>query len=1312
ENDSYKLTQADVGSIISVKATYKDIKSATIVSTPETLSDQIANINDPPVAHDMQATAQEQLAEFISLSATDPDPEDNANLIYTIVKKPTYIDSFLLGTSTVIYTSNSDTATSDKFSFEVCDLSNACDTATVNIAITPIDDKPIITSHKTATTLTASEDSEYNYKLRIEDPDSDVLFLQLDKFPNWLKLNEIYGQGDKLKLYKNTGSDFEAILRGTPTDLYIDGNYDNNVKITIDDSPITSVGNIVAFELPLSVFNINDAPEPWVWGSDSKLVLREKGGVEWNWQLPSNIVAKDGKEFSFNLYDHITFVDADGDKIICEASLYNGAPLPEWLIFEERETNFSGKKYFFSGTPSDDDVSKSNLDIRLNAYDGNGGMASVYFKLPLENIEYDPVLTGDFTAPIYLRSSYTLTADDLFYHDSDSADSTDKIRFHVSNMQNGYFQNFPHGPLSFTGEQLINGELTWILDNNETLQNTSFDVLITDNSDRSSSTRTFNLNIKKSSKSNLAPELVVDLKTKTFSWQSVNNTADAIYEYIFCEWNYDYMRAINCQDWVESENTNYKISEYISGSYNLHVREIQRITDEGTVFEMRSPIADKSIAIPIIKILDKEGKEVKRDSVTTDKEVTVKIDLLFKPAVSSDGYFGMLRTINESISDHLQFYPEYDITVDNATWTPESDTISNQTFKLNVEANDYSDTVTVTIAANQYSRAENNSEQNAMASVSWIFDNAPSISKKEPKEPNTFKWNLSSGGGDSIFLYRLSNYERAYSPNSAELKNVTYRKDQWKKDNGDTVDVEVVGLVSPDNYMLTIKGSGQYTISAWEKFRGDYPTASIQTIFIPQINVLNSDNHLITSNTNIGISKTDRTTKYQIITLSIDTMVATDSFLEGVINVTNGEIVQKTWNKTSSTKYQVQIEAYADNEDAVKITIDRNAYKDKDQDEYNEKAEVTWKYDPNHEPLPTIMRNVDVKKIISNGYTSNQTKVTLNIDIDEYKERWPINKWQSSYLIATVLAEGQETEIHKKYISDNSYDITINEKACAESCTVKVTVNNPDGHIIESIEWKYTPTPKGNEQQEPSDNQLGPAPELILRDEGANNQRERVLVIKGIEFTPDKNTSSHHPDINIEDDRGELVEKLKKIGPQVYEARIRAKKPGTVTVKILKNIGGQNNKSASIDWIYKPDDKDPDSKIDPPANEHKEDDSVNQGTSGDDKINGGSGNDKLSGGSGNDVLQGGLGDDTINGGSDNDVLFGDSGNDVLFGDLGNDKLYGGSDNDLLEGGLGDDVLGGNSGQDTFCYTLNEGKDTIDDFEVRGTLKDTLLLIGF
>jgi hypothetical protein len=1137
---------------------------------------KVSNTNDSPVAKNKQVTVLEQTPLPIKLEATDPDK--NEFLKYRIHEKPTHISTeiFQLNKSTVIYTSNSDTATSDKFSFEVCDLSNACDIATVNIAITPIDDDPRFIANIDKN-LIALEDIEYRHTLRIEDPDSDVLFLQLDKFPNWLKLNEIYGQGDKLKLYKNTGSDFEAILRGTPTDLYIDGNYDNNVKITIDDSPITSVGNIVAFELPLSVININDNPKPWAWGSDLELAPIVEGGTEWNWQLPSNIVAKDGKEFSFNLFDYITFVDADGDTLYYEASLFNGAPLPEWLIFDERETNFSGKKYFFSGTPSEDDVSNSNLEIRLNAYDGNGGMASVYFNLPLENIEHDPILTGDFTAPIYLRSSYTLTADDLFYHDSDSADSTDKIRFHVSNMQNGSFQNFSHGSLSFTGEQLINGELTWILDNNETLPDTSFEVLITDNSGRSSSTKTFNLSIKKSSESNLAPNLVVDLKTKTFSWQSVNTTFDAIYEYIFCEWNYDYMRAINCQDWVESENTNYKISEYISGSYSLHVREIQRITDEGTVFEIRSPIADKSIAIPIIKILDKAGKEVKRDSVTTDKEVTVKIDLLFKPAVSSDGYFGMQRMINESISDHLQFYPEYDITVDNATWTPETDTISNQTFKLNVEANDYSDTVTVTIDANQYSHAENNSQQNAMATVSWIFDNTPSISKINPKEPNTFKWNLSSGGGDSIFLYQLYNWksnQRFYSP---KLENVTDRKDQWNKDNGDTIDVEV-DSVSPGNYMLTIKGSGQYTIGATEKFGNEYPFESKQTIFIPQINVLNSANHLITSNTNIGISKTDRTTLYQSITLIIDTMVEAKSFSEENITVTNGKIVKETWKKTSSTKYKVEIKA--DNEDSVKITIDRNAYKDKDQDEYNEKAEVTWKYDPNHKPLPTIMRDDDVETIISNGNLSITKSVAIKINVSEYKKNWPNVNWKDSYL----LGENIFTRSAFRQCSPESnpeictYPMLIEDKNCSgsEGCTVKLFVKNPDGYNVDSLEWKYTPTPKGNEQQEPIDNQLGPAPELILRDEGANNQRERVLEIKGTEFTIGRNTPHYHPDMQI--DGGRLIH-FNQIQPGAWAATIEANEPGTVTAIIFENIGGQNNKSASKNWAYQPDDNNQNNKI-------------------------------------------------------------------------------------------------------------------------------------
>jgi hypothetical protein len=305
-------------------------------------------------------------------------------------------------------------------------------------------------------------------------------------------------------------------------------------------------------------------------------------------------------------------------------------------------------------------------------------------------------------------------------------------------------------------------------------------------------------------------------------------------------------------------------------------------------------------------------------------------------------------------------------------------------------------------------------------------------------------------------------------------------------------------------------------------------------------------------------------------------MVATDSFLEGDISVTNGSIVTGSWLPLDARKYQIEVEAIQ--QGVVTVTIDRSAYKQRygDDDNDNEAAMVSWKYNPDYKAKTIIKPIGDIKTIKDAGHTSNQTKVTLNIDIDEYKERWPINKWQSLYLIATVLTEDQETEIHKKYIPDGSYEITINEKACAESCTVKVTVNSPDGHLIESIEWKYTPTPKGNEQQEPIDNQLGPAPELILRDEAANNQRERVLEIKGIEFTIGRNTPHFHPDIQIYG--GRLIH-FKQIQPQAYAATIEANEPGTVTAIIFENIGGQNNKSASKNWTYQPDDNNQNNKI-------------------------------------------------------------------------------------------------------------------------------------
>lgn len=126
------------------------------------------------------------------------------------------------------------------------------------------------------------------------------------------------------------------------------------------------------------------------------------------------------------------------------------------------------------------------------------------------------------------------------------------------------------------------------------------------------------------------------------------------------------------------------------------------------------------------------------------------------------------------------------------------------------------------------------------------------------------------------------------------------------------------------------------------------------------------------------------------------------------------------------------------------------------------------------------------------------------------------------------------------------------------------------------------------------------------------------------------------------------------------------------------------------------------------------DDQVIGGT-GDDILAGGVGNDEVIGGQGNDILRGDLndpssqgdiagGDDIVRGGAGNDRIGGKSGDDQLFGDEGDDHIWGDDGNDVIRGGLGNDVLvgddlSGGEGSDVFVLAVDEGTDTIQDFEI-------------
>ncbi len=103
-------------------------------------------------------------------------------------------------------------------------------------------------------------------------------------------------------------------------------------------------------------------------------------------------------------------------------------------------------------------------------------------------------------------------------------------------------------------------------------------------------------------------------------------------------------------------------------------------------------------------------------------------------------------------------------------------------------------------------------------------------------------------------------------------------------------------------------------------------------------------------------------------------------------------------------------------------------------------------------------------------------------------------------------------------------------------------------------------------------------------------------------------------------------------------------------------------------------------------------------TNGDDTITGTAGPDEIDGLGGNDTLIGGAGNDTIRGGTGDDDISGGGGKDRLLGNAGKDTINGGDQDDTIIGGTGNDILIGGDGADEFRFGVDDGTDTIRDFQ--------------
>ena len=146
-----------------------------------TVTVTVAAVNDPPVAGDDLATTDEDVPVTIPLTANDSDTED-------VTVDPTSVSITSApanGTITAInadgsveYTPDADFSGTDTFTYEVCDLDGACDTATVTVTVNAINDTPVAADDAVAT----SEDVPVTFDPLADngsgvdsDPDGDLL---------------------------------------------------------------------------------------------------------------------------------------------------------------------------------------------------------------------------------------------------------------------------------------------------------------------------------------------------------------------------------------------------------------------------------------------------------------------------------------------------------------------------------------------------------------------------------------------------------------------------------------------------------------------------------------------------------------------------------------------------------------------------------------------------------------------------------------------------------------------------------------------------------------------------------------------------------------------------------------------------------------------------------------------------------------------------------------------------------------------------------------------------------------------------------
>ena len=156
---------ADFNGVDTFEYTISDGNGGTDTAT---VSVTVNPINDAPVANDDSTTTGEDSPVVIPVAGNDSDPDGDV-LTVADVTDPGHGTVVVNADGTVTYTPDADYSGPDSFSYQVCDPNGACDSATVTVDVTPINDPPVANDDLDST----DEDTPVTIPVLVNDTDVD-----------------------------------------------------------------------------------------------------------------------------------------------------------------------------------------------------------------------------------------------------------------------------------------------------------------------------------------------------------------------------------------------------------------------------------------------------------------------------------------------------------------------------------------------------------------------------------------------------------------------------------------------------------------------------------------------------------------------------------------------------------------------------------------------------------------------------------------------------------------------------------------------------------------------------------------------------------------------------------------------------------------------------------------------------------------------------------------------------------------------------------------------------------------------------------